>query len=97
MQPLPVGLGADLAVAVLVQTQPPVLTRARSQIDRRTPAMLTRRIDAALNALTECRARLPPLRDLYRPGSAERAALDDLLEALNRTNEALRSPSARHV
>jgi hypothetical protein len=49
--------------------------------------MLTRRIDAALHALTECRARVPPLRDLYRPGSTERAALDDLLEALNRTTK----------
>ena len=57
--------------------------------------MLTRRIDTALDALARCRARVPDLRDLYRPGSPERAALDDLLEALSRTSEALRSPSAR--
>jgi len=40
----------------------------------RTLVMLTRRIDAALEALWTCRQRLPLLRDLYRPGSPERAA-----------------------
>jgi hypothetical protein len=44
--------------------------------------MLTRKIDAALTALDACRARTPALRDCYRPGGPERAALDALLAAL---------------
>ena len=51
--------------------------------------MLTRSIDAALDALAACRSRVPQLREVYRPGSPERAALDDLLSALTRTDEAL--------
>ena len=38
--------------------------------------MLTRKIDAALAALAACRAHAPGLRDCYRPGTSERAALD---------------------
>jgi hypothetical protein len=53
------------------------------------PAMLTRRIDAALDALAACRSRVPSLRDVYRPGSAERAVLDDLLGALKRADDVL--------
>lgn len=45
--------------------------------------MLTRRIDAALDALDACRARAPSLRDCYRPGSPERVVLDALLSALD--------------
>lgn len=52
--------------------------------------MLTRKIDAALDALDACRARAPGLRDCYRPGSPERDALDALLAALERTEAALR-------
>lgn len=51
--------------------------------------MLTRRIDQALEALILCRERLPFLRDLYRPGSSERAALDAVLEGLRRADHAL--------
>lgn len=48
--------------------------------------MLTRRIDAALDAIAACRDRIPALRDLYRDGSWERAALDDLIAAARRAN-----------
>ena len=51
--------------------------------------MLTRRIDRALDALATCRSRLPGLRDIYRPESVERAALDRLLAALAETETAL--------
>jgi hypothetical protein len=54
--------------------------------------MLTRRIDAALCALADCRARVPDLRDLFAPGSAERAALDEVLTAIGRTYDALSVP-----
>ena len=53
--------------------------------------MLTQRIDAALDALAACRARLPGLRDVFRPGAPERAALDDLLAALERTDAVMLS------
>ena len=59
--------------------------------------MLTRRIDAAFDALAACRDRVPALRDVYRLGSAERAALDGLLEALDRTDNALRLTAARRL
>jgi hypothetical protein len=52
--------------------------------------MLTRRIDAALNALSDCRNRVPELRDIYRPDTPERAALDDVLAALQRAGTVLR-------
>jgi len=55
--------------------------------------MITRKIDAALEALADCRASLPDLRDLYRRGSPERIALDDLLKALRRTREVLLNPN----
>jgi hypothetical protein len=51
--------------------------------------VLTRRIDQALEALIVCRERLPFLRDLYRPGSVERAALEAALEGLNAAQNAL--------
>lgn len=56
--------------------------------------MLSRKIDAALNALDACRANAPGLRDCYRPGSPERAALDELMAALERTDLVLRPPHA---
>jgi hypothetical protein len=54
--------------------------------------MLTRRIDAAFQALAACRDRLPALREIYRAGSPERAPLDDLMEALRRAEDALLAP-----
>ena len=53
--------------------------------------MLTQRIDGALDALAACRSRLPDLRDVFRPGAPERAALDDLLAALARTDAVILS------
>ena len=53
--------------------------------------MLSRRIDAALDALAACRNRLPDLRDVFRPGGPERAVLDDLLAALERTDAVILS------
>ena len=51
--------------------------------------VITRRIDQALEALILCRERLPFLRDLYRPGSPERAVLDTALEELCRAHHTL--------
>jgi hypothetical protein len=51
--------------------------------------MLTRRIDAALDAIAACRDRVPALRDLYRDGTPERAALDVLIDAARRANGVL--------
>lgn len=51
--------------------------------------MLTRRIDTALDAIARCRSQVPFLSGLYRPGSPERLALEDLLAALRRTDDAL--------
>jgi hypothetical protein len=53
--------------------------------------MLSQRIDAALDALAVCRSGLPGLRDVFRPGAPERAALDDLLAALARTDAVILS------
>jgi hypothetical protein len=51
--------------------------------------MLTRRIDAAFHAIVQCRHRVPFLSEVYRPGTPERAAIDDLLNALQRADETL--------
>ena len=51
--------------------------------------MLTHKIDGALDALLACMMRLPALRDCYRPGTAERAALDELMVSLQRTDTVL--------
>ncbi|MDR3513452.1 MAG: hypothetical protein P4L73_17575 [Caulobacteraceae bacterium] len=51
--------------------------------------MLTHKIDGALDALLACMMRLPALRDCYRSGTAERAALDELMTSLQRTDAAL--------
>jgi hypothetical protein len=56
--------------------------------------MLTRRIDAALDAIAACRERVPALRDLYRDGTREREALDDLIEAARRARGVLTGPGA---
>jgi len=58
--------------------------------------MLSRRIDAALDALAACRSRVPGLRDVFRPGGPERAALDDLLAALERTDAVILSRPPTH-
>lgn len=50
--------------------------------------MRTRRLDAAFDALSACRSRVPFLRDVYRPGTPERVAVDDLLNALARLDAA---------
>ncbi|HEY2660086.1 MAG TPA: hypothetical protein VGI79_10215 [Caulobacteraceae bacterium] len=52
-------------------------------------AMLTHKIDGALDALLACMMRLPALRDCYRPGTVERVALDDLMASLQRTDAVL--------
>lgn len=51
--------------------------------------MFTRSIDQALEALAACCRRLPPLRDLYREGSPERAALDAALAAVRQADDVL--------
>jgi hypothetical protein len=57
--------------------------------------MLTRRIDAALDAIAACRDRVPALRDLYRDGTPERAALDVLIDAARRANGVLSGEGPR--
>jgi hypothetical protein len=54
--------------------------------------MLTQRIDAALDALATCRNRLPVLREVFGPGAPERAAVDDLLGAIERADAAILTP-----
>ena len=57
--------------------------------------MFTRSIDQALEALAACRRRLPSLRDLYREGSPERAALDAALAAVHQADDVLCAPYRR--
>jgi hypothetical protein len=59
--------------------------------------MLTRRIDAALDAIAACRDRVPELRDLYGNGTPERAALENLIDAARRASDVLtdRDPRSR--
>jgi hypothetical protein len=56
--------------------------------------MLTRQIDAAMYAMQTCGEHVPFLRDQYRPGSMERAALDDVLASLKRADAVLFSAAA---
>ena len=56
--------------------------------------MLTHKIDGALDSLLACVMRLPALRECYRPGTPERAALDDLMASLERTDAVLFDRSA---
>lgn len=51
--------------------------------------MLTRKIDAGLDAILSCMIRTPPMLEFYRPDSPERAVLTDLLDALRRTDAVL--------
>ncbi len=57
--------------------------------------MLTRRIDAALDALWICRERLPLLVDLYRPETPERAALEGVVAAIAHADKVLLCNEAR--
>jgi hypothetical protein len=57
--------------------------------------MLTRRIDAALDAIAACRDRVPELRNLYRDGTPERAALENLIDAAHRANGVLADGNPR--
>ena len=54
--------------------------------------MLTRQIDAALDAMDACRKRTPALLAYYRPGTPVRTALECLLAALAQVDVALVSP-----
>jgi hypothetical protein len=54
--------------------------------------MLTRRVDAALTALSDCHERLPFLRDLSPPGSPRRAALDGVLVAIALARAVMATP-----
>lgn len=56
--------------------------------------MLTRRIDAAMFSMQSCFERVPFLRDQYKLGSIERAALDELFASLRHAAEVLFSPAA---
>jgi hypothetical protein len=56
--------------------------------------MLTRRVDAALDALCACRERVP-LRDQYKPDTPQRAALDGVLAALRRADEVMLGHNAK--
>jgi len=44
--------------------------------------MWSRRIDAALDAISSCKRRLPELADLYRADSPEREAIDKAVAAV---------------
>jgi len=59
--------------------------------------MLTRQIDAALSALSMCRDRLPALSQVYREGSVERSALDELIGCLGRVDEILSARAAHRA
>lgn len=51
--------------------------------------MLTRRLDRAFEAMTECRRRAPDLTAVFGPGTAEREALNALIAALDLAERAL--------
>lgn len=51
--------------------------------------MLTRRIDPALNAMSDCKRRLPELREIYEPDSPQAKALDDVLASIDRAKAVL--------
>ena len=55
--------------------------------------MLTRKLDSAFDAMVACRAKASALLDCYRPGTAERAAVEGLLAALQNVDTAL-TPAA---
>lgn len=54
--------------------------------------MLTRRIDAALHALSDCHERVPFLRDLSPVGSPRRAALERVLDAVEGARAVMAKP-----
>jgi hypothetical protein len=51
--------------------------------------MLTRKIDAALDALEACAKKVPALAACYRPGTRARLALEEVLEAVAKADTAL--------
>jgi len=51
--------------------------------------MLTQKIDAALYAIENCRLRIPDLAEAYRPGSPERAAIEELVAAVAKVDATL--------
>jgi hypothetical protein len=57
-------------------------------------AVLTQKIDSALDALLACMMRLPALQTCYDIGTPERDALDELMASLQRTDVVLFSPHA---
>ena len=79
----------DLKAAAALDSSPAVMAYKFLICSNREAAMLTLTIDAALDALLACMMRLPALRDCYRPGTPERAALDDLMASLQRTDATL--------
>ena len=54
--------------------------------------MLTRKFDAAYEAIAACHARVLVLRDCFRPDAAERVAVEALLSALEQVDVALSPP-----
>lgn len=56
--------------------------------------MLTQSIDSALQAMADCQARVPHLRDLYRAGSRERAALTRVLAAIEQAKQEIAARSS---
>jgi len=57
--------------------------------------VLTERIDLALNALHASRKHVPGLRDVFRPETPERIALDKLLAAMAEADDVLASSRTR--
>lgn len=55
--------------------------------------MITRRIDRGLEALHQCEAALPGLADVFREGSPERLALQEVRMAAERARALLRRGS----
>jgi hypothetical protein len=51
--------------------------------------MLTRRIDPALTAMSDCKRRLPQLREIYEADSPQAKALDEVLASIDRAKAAL--------
>lgn len=54
--------------------------------------MVTRRLDRALEAISECRARTPDLKAAFSQGTPQVEALNALLAALDLADRALRTP-----
>lgn len=55
--------------------------------------MLTRKLDGAFDALSQCRSQAAVLLDCYRPGTEERAAVERLMSALEAVNRTFSRPA----